>query len=197
MAFAALDGARYTAADGRPALGIRLAIGGILRLRARHGQAGREILWRGIQLHPGTLFILPKDTHKAALPRARDAARLAPGLEAIKHAALHLEALLKPAIEPLSLIMRDDERIIGSHAEPRTDLLTRALHAPAREVGGVQRGGEEQRQNNVKAHEWKNGLPHSLFANPHSRNTFSNHPFFSEAMSMEKRYFTSDLSKRS
>jgi hypothetical protein len=124
------------AGHARPAFGIGGAIGGILGLRTGHGQAGVEILRCGIELHPLAMGILPKKAHEAALAQVGDAGGLPLHLEAIKRAALHREALLKPAIETFTLIVGDDERVFSTAAELRADFIAWAFGGPAVEIGG-------------------------------------------------------------
>jgi hypothetical protein len=65
-----------------------------------------------------------------------DANGLSPCLEAIKGAALDLKALLKPAVETFSRIVRDDERVFAAATELWTNLIPWAIGAPSVEIRG-------------------------------------------------------------
>jgi hypothetical protein len=45
---------------------------------------------------------------------------------------------LKPAVEALALIVRNDECVIGSAAELRTNFLARTFGGPTMEISGVE-----------------------------------------------------------
>jgi hypothetical protein len=132
--------ALVNAAHRGPALSIRLAIGRDTPARRWAWAASDRSSGRSSMRTILPFLVLPRNAHEAAL--AQDCVTpliLRLHLKAMPPAAFHLEALLKPAVEALALVVGDDERAFASATELWTDFHTRTLGRPTMEISAEMR----------------------------------------------------------